>query len=427
MSGEESGSSATQLRDRILSGVAVAVSAACFDTWFRPIGAVEMQENVLRLTVPNETFRATLSGHYAGLLCNTAEQVSGVAGLELSISVQEQPRVERDDTGNSCVTPLPVVRASALEVPARRNTWLIEHLWTHQAVGVIGGCPKSGKTWLALEMAVSVAAGSPCLGAFPVHTPGPVLLYAAEDSATDLRARMETISRVRGVSFEQLDVRVITAESLRLDRLEDQDRLEATLALHRPALLVLDPLVRVHAIDENVAGQVAALLGYLRSLQRTNGSAIALVHHVRKNSSPTSGAGNNLRGSGDLYAWLDSFLYLRKHQGQLTLSSEHRSAPPFGPVALDLVPSDGNTHLRVVTNPAPVPTPAQDSLADRVIRLLSTSAEPLTVEALRTQLKIRNQKVVEALRQLSTAGKVHRLARGYAIPGVPNQPHQLSL
>jgi hypothetical protein len=427
MSGEEPGTSGTGLRDRILSRVAAVVSPACFDTWFRPIGAVEMEGNVLHLTVPNETFRATLSGHYAGLLCNTAEQVAGVAGIELSISVQEQPRAGRDETGNSCATPLPVVRASALEVPACRDIWLIEHLWTHQAVGVIGGCPKSGKTWLALEMAVSVAAGSPCLGAFPVHTPGPVLLYAAEDSAADLRARIETISRVRGVCFEQLDVRVITAESLRLDRLEDQDRLEATLALHRPALLVLDPLVRVHAIDENVAGQVAALLGYLRSLQRTNGSAIALVHHVRKNASPTSGPGNNLRGSGDLYAWLDSFLYLRKHQGQLTLSSEHRSAPPFGPVALDLVPSSGNTHLRVVASPAPVPTPAQDSLADRVIGLLSGSAEPLTVEALRTQLKVRNQKVVETLRQLSTEGKIHRLARGYAIPAFPSQPVQLSL
>jgi hypothetical protein len=427
MSGEECDCTGTELRDRILSGLAAAVSAECFDTWFRPLGVVYIDRNVLRVTVPNETFRTTLTGRYAGLLRETSEQVTGVAGLELSISVEQGPHAEPGGAANSRAEPLPVVRAAALEVPARRGTWLIEYLWTHQAVGVIGGYPKSGKTWLALEIAVSVAAGSPCLGAFPVHTPGPVLLYAAEDSAADLRARLETISRVRGVSFEQLDVRVITADSLRLDRLEDQDRLEATLALHRPALLILDPLVRVHAIDENLAGQVAALLGYLRSLQRTNGAAIALVHHVRKNASPTSGAGNNLRGSGDLYAWLDSFLYLRKHQGQLTLSSEHRSAPPFGPVALDLVPSDGNTHLRVVTNPVLVPTPVQDSLADRVIGLLSGSAEPLTVEALRTQLKVRNQKVVETLRQLSTEGKVHRLARGYAIPSFPNQPLQVSL
>jgi len=427
MSGKESGCSGTELRDRILSGVAAAVSAECFDTWFRPLGVVDIDGNVLRVTVPNETFRAVLSGYYAGLLREAAQQVAGVSGLQLSISVQAEPQVEPGAAGDSRAAPLHVVRASELKVPARHETWLIEHLWTHQAVGVIGGCPKSGKTWLALDMAVSVAAGSPCLGAFPVHTPGPVLLYAAEDSAADLRIRIETLSRVRGVSFEHLDVRVITADSLRLDRLEDQDRLEATLSLHRPALLILDPLVRVHAIDENVAGQVAALLGYLRSLQRKSGSAIALVHHVRKNASPSSGAGNNLRGSGDLYAWLDSFLYLRKHQGQLTLSAEHRSAPAFGPVALDLAQSDSDAHLRVVSNPVSIPTPSQDSLAERVIDLLSRSAEPLTVDALRTHLQVRNQKVVETLHQLSTEGKVHRLARGYAIRVLASQPVQMSL
>jgi len=427
MNSEGSACNGTELRDRILSGVAAAVSAECFDTWFRPLGPLLVEGDVLRLTVPNETFRAALSGDYAGLLLQSAEQIAGIAGLQLSISIQEQPRAAQEAAGKSCAAPLPVVRAAALEVPARRDTWLIEHLWTHQAVGVIGGCPKSGKTWLALEMALSVAAGSPCLGVFPVHTPGPVLFYAAEDSTADLRTRIETLSRVRGVGFEQLDLRVITAGSLRLDRLEDQDRLQATLDLHRPALLILDPLVRVHAIDENVAGQVAALLGYLRTLQRRSGAAIALVHHLRKNASPSSGAGNNLRGSGDLYAWLDSFLYLRKHQGRLTLSAEHRSAPAFGPVALDLVQSEGNTHLRVVTDPTPTGLPAQDSVRERVLDLLSGSAEPLTVDALRTQLQVRNQRVVETLRQLSTEGKVHRLPRGYAIRGAANQPVQMSL
>src|SRR5437870_340514 len=65
--------------------------------------------------------------------------------------------------------------------------------------------------------------------------------------------------------------------------------------LHRPVLLILDPLVRLHAIDENAAGEIAALLGYLRLLQRKTGAAIALVHHARKNVSANSGAGYSLR------------------------------------------------------------------------------------------------------------------------------------
>jgi hypothetical protein len=308
-----------------------------------------------------------------------------------------------------------VVRAADLECPVHKQSWLIERLWTHQAVGIIGGSPKSGKTWLALEMAVSVASGSPCLDIFPVLSPGPVLLYAAEDTAADLRTRVETLARLHKVDFNRLDVHMITVDSLRLDRAEHQDRLESTLRVYKPAMLVIDPLVRVHAIDENVAGQVSVLLGYLRSLQRKTGAAIALIHHIRKNVSPTGTAGYSLRGSGDLYAWLDSFLYLRMHQGQRTLSAEHRSAPAFGPVALELVQSDLGTFLKagsINNNPPELP---QNGLAERIINLLSSTPEPLTIDALRSRLQVRNQRVVEALRILVSQGKIVRNTRGFTL------------
>src|SRR6184192_4079920 len=58
-------------------------------------------------------------------------------------------------------TPFPVVRPSDLSTaPASSAPWLIDQLWTAHAVGIIGGTPKSYKTWMALEMAVSVASGS---------------------------------------------------------------------------------------------------------------------------------------------------------------------------------------------------------------------------------------------------------------------------
>jgi hypothetical protein len=319
--------------------------------------------------------------------------------------------------------PWPVVRVAALEAPAQAPPWLIDQLWTHQAVGVIGGSPKAGKTWLALEMAVAVASGTPCLGAFAVPRAGPVLLYAAEDAAAALRGRLETLAGVHQVAFDQLDVRVITADTLRLDRPDHQARLHATVRAHRPALLVLDPLVRLHAIDENVAGQVAGLLAYLRTLQRTTGTAIALVHHVRKNLPPATGAGYSLRGSSDLYAWLDSFLALRKHHDQLTLAAEHRSAPAFGPLRLSLAAADGaGPHLQLVAGDQPLAAPRAEPLAARLLDLLATAREPLTLDTLRTQLQVRNQRVVEALRQLIAAGQVRRLDRGYAAVTAPQLP-----
>jgi hypothetical protein len=311
--------------------------------------------------------------------------------------------------------PFPVVRPSDLRTSAASTTpWLIEQLWTAQAVGIIGGTPKSYKTWMALEMAVAVASGSACLGSFAVPSPGPVLLYAAEDSESALRLRLESLVDHHRLQLAYLDIRVITADSLRLDRCPDQERLEATLLLHRPALLILDPLVRLHAIDENAAGEIAALLGYLRLLQRKTGVAIALVHHARKNLSANGGAGYSLRGSSDLYAWVDSFLYLRRHHGQLMLSAEHRSASGAGPLALELANVESGPYLRLASAPNAELAP-RDPLPDQILALLGHSSEPRTAESIRSNLQVRNQRLVEALRQLVDQRKVVRLPQGYVL------------
>ena len=58
----------------------------------------------------------------------------------------------------------------------------MEGLWGASSVGVIGGAPKCAKTWLGLDMALSVATGTACLGKYAVPEPGPVLVYLAEDA-----------------------------------------------------------------------------------------------------------------------------------------------------------------------------------------------------------------------------------------------------
>src|SRR5205809_2400654 len=310
--------------------------------------------------------------------------------------------------------PFPVVRPCDLQTSAASSTpWLIDQLSTAQAVGIIGGSPKSYKTWMALEMAVAVASGSACLQTFAVSSPGTVLLYAAEDSESALRLRLESLAQHHRLQLPYLDIRVITADSLRLDRHADQERLEATLMLHRPILLILDPLVRLHAIDENAAGEIAILLGYLRLLQRKTGTAIALVHHARKNVSASGGAGYSLRGSSDLYAWVDSFLYLRCQHRQLLLSAEHRSASGAGPLAVELANAESGPYLRLASNASELVT--RDPLPDQILALLGQSPEPRTAESIRSSLQVRNHRLVQALRQLIEQRKIIRLSQGYML------------
>ena len=79
-----------------------------------------------------------------------------------------------------------------------------------------------------------------------------------------------------------LDIQVITVPALRLDIEVDRCNLAETVDRLRPRLLILDPFVRLHRIDENASGEVAPLLAYLRELQRRYGVAVLVVHHARK-------------------------------------------------------------------------------------------------------------------------------------------------
>ena len=305
---------------------------------------------------------------------------------------------------------LPVVRIGDLPHHDQTPRWLVEHLWGESSVGVIGGAPKCSKTWLGLDLALSVATGSACLGKYAVPRPGPVLVYLAEDALAIVRERVAGMARHRRLQLPAVDVHVITAPTLQLDRQPHQSLLFETARRLRPRLLLLDPLVRLHRIDENHAGEVAALLAYFRLLQRQLDLSVILVHHTRKNAASGVAAGQGLRGSSDIHAFGDSNLYLRRSREHLLLSSEHRAAPAMPPVCLQLVTSDlDQTHLEVIAELGDPPPP---SLPDQVLALLPPDVV-LTRSKLRDTLRVKNERLGEALESLERTGRLRRTAAGW--------------
>ncbi len=305
---------------------------------------------------------------------------------------------------------LSVVRIDEIAIEQNSHRWLIDQLWGASSVGVIGGAPKCSKTWLALDMALSVATGTAFLNRYDVPEPGPVLVYLAEDALTVVRERVDGMARQRGLNLDAVDVHVITAPTLRLDRDPHRTQLLETARRIRPRLLLLDPLVRLHGIDENNAGEVAQLLAYFRSLQREMNCSVVLVHHTRKNAAGGAAAGQGLRGSSDIHAFGDSNLYLRRNRERLVLSSEHRAAAAAPPVYLELIDTDAKTiHLAVV---AELPAEQRRSLQQRVLELLSPGSD-LTRAKIRDTLAVKNQRLGEALESLEQAGKVTRTSAGW--------------
>jgi hypothetical protein len=102
--------------------------------------------------------------------------------------------------------PLPIAPAWHLAERDPELRWLVTHLWSQHAVGIVGGEPKCCKSFLALDLAVAVAAGVPCLRRFTVSDPGRVLLYAAEDAHPIVRRRLKSIATAAGVALRDLDM-----------------------------------------------------------------------------------------------------------------------------------------------------------------------------------------------------------------------------
>jgi hypothetical protein len=264
-----------------------------------------------------------------------------------------------------------------------------------------------------LDVAVSVASGTACLRQFPVRRNGPVLLFPAEDSLAVVRQRLEGIAAAAQVPFASLPVQVITAPSLRLDTATDRSRLSQTVQEQHPVLLVLDPLIRLHRVDENDATQIAALLSYLRELQRQFQLAVLLVHHARKDSQ-SSRPSQALRGSSELHGWGDSNLYLRRKGSQLTLSTEHRAAPSRDHIPLQLTQSGSALALTVLERPIAQPDTPPTPI-EQVRQALAQLQEPSSVQQLQKLCGIRTANVCSALAELSAKVEVVRDARGYQL------------
>ncbi len=286
---------------------------------------------------------------------------------------------------------LPVAAPAEIASEPAEHCWLVQSLWTRSAVGVLGGAPKSCKSWLGLDMAVSVSSATACLGRLRIDRSGPALIYLAEDSPAMVRARIEAICAHRHLDLAALDLKLITAPALRLD-----------------------------------------LLGYLRELQRRHDLAVILVHHTSKKHRARPGLA--LRGSSDIHAFGDSNLYLARKDDKLTLTIEHRAAASPEPLTLQLVsrPDGSATHLEIASSTSADDKPVDQPppLADQVVALLAKTSTPLYRARLRAELRVNNHRLGQALASLERAGTIVRTDQGWFLrsPATAKpDPHQLQL
>ena len=250
-------------------------------------------------------------------------------------------------------------------------------------------------------------------------TSKPQLIRADQAPIPAERAVTLRIARAAGARFETLDIAVIDVPTLRLDHLDDRRRLQETVERIAPRLVILDPLVRLHGVDENTVADVAPILGFLRDLQRRFETAVLLVHHARK--SGATRPGQALRGSSELHAWGDSNLYLRRRDRQTLMTVEHRAARGLEDIEIELMEDGEQPAFRLRQPPPAGGAPQPETPERRILKALVEAQAPLSQRQIRERAATRHKTVGAILRKLVQEGRIERNAEGgYSI--VASQP-----
>ncbi|MGQ7019990.1 helicase RepA family protein [Vibrio cholerae] len=160
-------------------------------------------------------------------------------------------------------------------------------------VGALVAPGASGKSFLALEIAASIAA-TPFNGAlfdgFGINPKGRggVLYLALEDPETVLIRRLHAMGQHippahRTAMAFNLCINPMLGSGLDLMR---DDHLKPIIqqATGRQ-LVVIDTLSRAHQLDENSNGDMALLLRRMEAVGAQSGAAVLFVHHISKGAS----------------------------------------------------------------------------------------------------------------------------------------------
>lgn len=183
-------------------------------------------------------------------------------------------------------------------------SWLVEGLIPEGGQCLLYGAPGSYKSFIALDIALSVASGQAAFGL--ATKPGEVLYVAGEGSIGIEKVRRPAWKLAKGIE-EKLPFYVVDAMPF-AGNPGDTDLFIRDMRAQgaSPKLIIVDTLARMAAgMDENSAKDMGVLLMQATKVQRAFGATLVFVHHSGKNDD------RGARGSSALQAGFDTVIAVK--------------------------------------------------------------------------------------------------------------------
>ena len=298
--------------------------------------------------------------------------------------------------------------------------------------------PKTGKSWLATDLALAVATGRPWLGTFET-VKGDVLIIDNELHPETSAHRIPRIAEARGLPLDTYAA-CVWVQNLR-GQLRDLVAMKPYFAAIEPGqykLIILDAFYRFmpRETSENDNATMAMLYNHLDRHAARLGCSFVLIHHASKGNQSGKSVTDVGAGAGSQSRATDTHLVLRAHEEDnvVVLDAAVRSWPPlkarclrwdfpvFNPIhgldATALRPDrprrakkdKGGDGGEGCTKPAPKPEMDVDTFVTLCVSTEGKSKDAVLFEALShgtTKTRARS-----LLRLAEEAGKIHRWTYG---------------
>lgn len=190
----------------------------------------------------------------------------------------------------------------ARKIPWAGTSWLIESVFQQNSLGQVVAGSKTGKTWLVLDMALSIVTGLPLFNKFPVRKTGRVLLWLTEDQMADAVNRIDALIAAKQMPHETIDLleKNLYLKNMQKFDVENDGELAQIVAkcweLAPLDMVVFDPLRNVSDAEEKDSTAMKAVLDRFIAVKQLTNSSVLYTHHTTK---PTPSAIDDPRSAGD--------------------------------------------------------------------------------------------------------------------------------
>lgn len=177
------------------------------------------------------------------------------------------------------------------------NGWIIKGVLPRADLAVMYGASGSGKSFMALDIAVHIAQGKPWRGR---KTAQGGVVYIAAEGARGFRKRLAAYSQHHGIDLTQLPLGVIQGAPSLLEQEDVVDLAQSILQWGRADLIVIDTLAQCLAGgNENSAEDVSRALTNCKQISEITGALVLLIHHSGKDRSKGARGWSGMRAAAD--------------------------------------------------------------------------------------------------------------------------------